>query len=141
MVLSAAPVSTFAESEHERHGLSRREVMLGGVGLAGAVGAGWIDAAPAAADDSRRLSSAAPRAIPGGIRPFGPGTELFHVFFPGQGDPSTITDFKGSVGAAVIDGHGTGDNAGREFEIDMRFMDGSFVGLDGRRFKGAFTFV
>jgi len=41
-------------------------------------------AAPALA--ARRAG--APRPIPGDIQPFGPGTEVFHVFFPGTGEPN-----------------------------------------------------
>jgi hypothetical protein len=40
-----------------------------------------------------------PRPIPGGTEFLGPGTELFHVFAPGAGEPNTITDFNGFAGS------------------------------------------
>jgi hypothetical protein len=128
----------------EREGVGRRNFIVGAAGLTGAaVGSGWVAAPGASAHPStshHHLSTAAARPIPGGIQPFGPGTELFHVLTPGQGEGSTITDFKGHVGVAVIDGHGTGSNVAHAFEIDIRFMDGTFVGLDGRRSFGTFAF-
>jgi hypothetical protein len=99
-------------------------------------------AAPTASADPghrRQLSTAAARHIPGGFQ-LTPGGETFHVFFPGTGDPSTVTDFKGVVGATVIDGRGTGANSAHAFEADVRFMDGTFVGLDGKRSVGTFGF-
>jgi hypothetical protein len=131
-------------SKHQREGVGRRGFVLGAAGLTGAaVGGGWLTGAPAASahpSRHRHLSTAAARPIPGGIQPLGPGTEVFHVILPGQGEPSTITDFKGEVGVAVTDGRGTGPNAAHAFEIDIRFMDGTFVGLDGRRSAGTFGF-
>jgi hypothetical protein len=82
-----------------------------------------------------------PRPIPGGVQPFGPGTEVFHLFLPGTGDPSTITDFDGVVGIADITGVGTGANAGHAFDADVRFMRGRYLGLDGRRQHGTFGFI
>ena len=117
--------------------------MVGAAGLTGtAIGGGLLVGAPTASAGSAthgRLSTAAARPIPGGFR-LTPGGELFHVNFPGPGDPSTVTDFKGTVAAAVVDGVGTGANAGRAFEVDARFMDGTFIGLDGRQAVGTFTF-
>jgi len=91
---------------------------------------------------------AAPRPIPGGIQPFGPGTELFHVFLIGPGvEESTITDFHGSIGAAEIQGTGTGANThtGKKdallFDVDMRFMQGTYIGVDGEKHHGTFGFV
>ncbi len=87
--------------------------------------------------------SADPRPIPGGIRPFGPGTELFHVFLPGPGaEPSSITDFKGAVGVAAVQGTGK-DSTGKSwlYDTDLRFMQGVFIGKDGRKHKGTFGFV
>jgi hypothetical protein len=125
-----------------RHGLGRRGFLFGAAGVGGAaVGSGVLTAPTASADPGRhrQLSTAAARPIPGGFQ-LEPGGELFHVFFPGTGDPSTITDFKGVVGAAVVDGRGTGANSAHAFEVDVRFMDGTFVGLDGKRSVGTFGF-
>jgi len=116
--------------------------MAGAAGLTGtAIGGGWLIGTPAASAQpaSGHLSTAAARPIPGGFQ-LEPGGETYHVFFPGQGEPSTITDFKGSSAAAIIDGRGTGANAGRAFEVDVRFMDGTFIGLDGRQARGTFAF-
>jgi hypothetical protein len=128
----------------QREGVARRNVIFGAAGLTGAaVGSGWLGAPGASAHPAtshQHLSTAAARPIPGGIQPFGPGTEVFHVLLPGQGEGSTITDFKGHVGVAQIDGHGTGPNVAHAFDVDIRFMDGTFVGLDGRRSFGTFAF-
>lgn len=117
--------------------------MAGAAGLTGtAVGGGWLVGAPSAAANPAthpQLSTAAARHIPGGFQ-LTPGGEVFHVFFPGTGEPSTITDFKGSVGTTIIDGHGTGANAAHAFEVDVRFMDGTFIGLDGKQTVGTFAF-
>jgi hypothetical protein len=95
-----------------------------------------------------RGSHARPRPIPGGIQPFGPGTQVFHLFPPGPGnEPSTITDLRGFVGVAVIDGHGTavdtrsGDETTLAYEVDMRFMKGQYVALDGERHRSTFHFI
>jgi hypothetical protein len=117
--------------------------MFGAAGLTGtAIGGGLLTGVPAASAQTTtgdHLSSAAARPIPGGFQ-LTPGGEVFHVFFPGEGEPSLITDFKGDVAAAVIDGRGTGANAAHAFEVDVRFMDGTFIGLDGRRSRGTLTF-
>jgi hypothetical protein len=82
-----------------------------------------------------------PRHIPGGIQPFGPGTEVFHVFLPGTGEPSTITDFNGFTGIGHITGTGTGANAGLSFDVDNRFMTGEYIAVDGRHFNATFGFL
>jgi hypothetical protein len=125
-----------------RHGFGRRDFIRGAAGAGGAaVGAGLLTAPTASADPGphRHLSTAAARHIPGGFQ-LTPGGELFHVFLPGTGEPSTITDFKGVVGATIIDGRGTGANSAHAFEVDIRFMDGTFIGLNGKRSVGTFGF-
>jgi hypothetical protein len=75
------------------------------------------------------------------------GGVTFHLTFFGPGiDPSSIGDFNGLVGVADVQGTGTGTNpdGSREtllFDTDMRFMSGTYVGLDGSVHKGAFGFV
>jgi hypothetical protein len=95
------------------------------------------------------------RPIPGGtqVGPFG----FFHFYFPtaanpvgatdtienGRGDPSLITDFNGFIGAGEW-GPGTGkDQASNTlfWQADVRFMDGEYIGLDGRHRQGAFAFI
>jgi hypothetical protein len=92
--------------------------------------------------------SIAPRPIPGGIQPFGPGTEVFHVFPIVAGvEPSTITDFHGSIGAAEIQGTGTATNTDTNttsslvFDVDMRFMQGVYIGMDNEKHNGTFAFI
>jgi hypothetical protein len=138
----AAAVRVWSAHTHQ-HVVTRRWVIQGGAVIAGGVVAGAaLGAGPAsAAGDKFRNRAAEPRPIPGGIQPFGPGTETFHVFLPGAGDPSTITDFDGVVGIADVQGVGTGANARSAFDADMRFMRGRYVGLDGRRHHGTFGFV
>jgi hypothetical protein len=61
-------------------------------------------------------------------------------------DPSSITDFKGFVGVADVQGTGTGRNPDGSvetllFDTDMRFMQGTYVGLDGHVHQATFGFV
>jgi hypothetical protein len=122
-----------------RHGPSRRQFLAAGAGLgaAGFLGGQVIGAGPALA----ARSAGAPRPIPGGIQPFGPGTEVFHVFLPGTGEPNTITDFNGFVGVGNVDGVGAGANAGLSFDVDNRFLTGEYIALDGRHFNATFGFL
>jgi len=92
--------------------------------------------------------NAAPRPIPGGIQPFGPGTEVFHVFPIAPGvELSTITDFHGAIGGAEVQGTGTatktdtGATTPLLFDVDMRFIQGVYVGMDGERHRGTFSFI
>jgi len=72
---------------------------------------------------------------------------MFHVTFFGPGvDPSSIGDFNGFVGVADVQGTGTATNPDGStetllFDTDMRFMKGTYVGLDGRVRKGSFGFI
>src|SRR5207248_9680194 len=115
-----------------RHGLSRRRLLAGaGAGTLGLFAMSGVGAAPAFA----ARGAGAPRPIPGGIQPFGPGTEVFHVFFPGTGEPNTITDFNGFFGVGNVDGVGAGDNAGLSFDVDNRFIAGGYIALDWWHFN------
>lgn len=93
-----------------------------------------------------------PKPIPGGIQPFGPGTEVFHVLGPHtftpdpDGDRSAIFDFNGTIGYSVIrgTGHARGPQAAARslnFEVDVRFMQGVYVAEDGRRRHGTFCLL
>ncbi|GAC1638206.1 MAG: hypothetical protein NVS4B2_27200 [Chloroflexota bacterium] len=92
---------------------------------------------------ARPSRSVLPRPIPGGF--LGPGNELFHVFVPAPGNElSTITDFKGFIAAARTcraterhDAHGT---TTLYVDTDTRFMQGQYIGVDGRRHHGTFGF-
>jgi hypothetical protein len=102
--------------------------------------------------EDRSLPSAAPLPIPGGVlipNPFG-GPDV-HANLPGRadstvpgigGEPSTITDFNGSVGVVLVDGTGT-DGSGHPllWEADLRFIRGVYRGVDGDFHFGTFAFV
>ena len=96
---------------------------------------------------ARAANPADPKPIPGGIQPFGPGTEVFHIFLPDPGsEPSLITDFHGFVGLAHVTGFGTRTNASTGatsrvfFDNDVRFMKGPYIGVDGKQRNGTFVF-
>ena len=102
---------------------------------------------------SGAVAGATPKPIPGGFV-FGPpvGDTLFHNFAPNvfdllNTDPSAIFDFDGDIGYAVVDGTGTGRNRFTHtemplfFETDLRFMQGAYVGEDGKRHRGTFCLI
>lgn len=130
--------------------LSRRQFLKATAGATVAiVGAGAL--APGIAGAKRTL--AAPTPIPGGIHlsdVIGPTTPdpLFHVFPPIPGvEPSTIFDLNAFVGIAEISGSGTGTDlttgtsTSLPFDVDMRFMRGVYVGVDGKHYNGTFAFI
>lgn len=121
--------------------LARRQLIKAAAGATGGfVGAGlWL---PAAAQ-ATVTGSDAPRPLPGGTTlPTANGNVLFHFFLPGSNnDPSSITDFVGFVGIANVDGTGKGnDNKTYNFDVDIRFMQGLYFGVDGRPHRGTFGF-
>ncbi len=121
-----------------RSGVSRRQFLRRGAVTVGALaGAGLFDVASAFG------AVADPRPIPGGFdlsfNPV-PRDPFIHVLPPAVGfEMATITDFSGIVGAA--DTQGTANAGAFNFDADMRFMQGLFVGTDGRQRQGAFGFV
>jgi hypothetical protein len=113
-------------------------------GAAGvALGSGlWM---PTLAHASKR-GGGVPNPIPGCTQIDDLG--CFHFFFPGhKGEPSSITDFKGSVGVADLSGTGVGTDpdTGKPipltFDADVRFMQGTFIGKDGDDHRGTFGFI
>jgi hypothetical protein len=137
-------VSRFTAHQRLWHGpMSRRAFMRTAAGATGVVlGSGlWM---PALAKGGK--GPADPRPIPG-------GTDLgdlgfFHFFFPGRGnEPSSITDFRGRIGVADVEGTGigtdpeTGDPIPLVFAADVRFMAGKYIGLDGKHHRGTFGFI
>jgi hypothetical protein len=138
MRLAGSPTITVRPlTPGHRHTISRRQLLVGaGAGTLGLLAAGAVGAAPAHAT----RGAGAPRPIPGGIQPFGPGTEVFHLFLPGTGEPNTITDFNGFVGVGQIDGIGAGNQTDLSFEVDNRFITGEYIALDGRHFHATFGF-
>lgn len=131
--------------------LSRRQFMQGtgaaaGMLLAGSYG--WMST-------SATVPGNTPKAIPGGFTAGFcglPETTVFHNFAPGVFDPldtdrSGIFDFNGHIGYAVVDGTGTGRNTETHettpllFEVDLRFMQGEYVGVDGKPRHATFCFM
>jgi hypothetical protein len=143
---------TYRESHHGQHYvghthfweralLSRRQFMTAAAATTGVVlGSGLWMPGLALADDN------APKPIPGGFTFNG---KLFHVdaTSPGLTENSSIFDFHGSIGAAIIDGKGTGTNTKTGvttsllFDTDMRFMQGVYIGLDGEKHFGTFSLI
>jgi hypothetical protein len=122
--------------------LSRRQLLRrSAVAVGGLAGAGLLDPGAVLA-----AANAAPRPIPGGFdknfKPV-PKHPLIHVLSPGIGsEMSTITDFNGVVAGSEIRGKARGsDGTSYDFDTDMRFMRGAYVGLDGRTRHGAFGFI
>lgn len=123
--------------------LSRRNFLATSAGVTGALASAglWMPGIAEAASSR----GAAPRPIPGGIEFNG---KLFHLFLPApDAEPSTIFDFKGFVGVAAVDGAGTathtktGEKRRLLFDVDTRFMQGTYIGLDGDRHQGTFGFI
>jgi len=127
-------------------------VAAGTAGLA--LGSGfWL---PTVAQAARPDSAAAPKPIPGGfVGPPGVPGELYHFFAPPvdpsigglpwpKNDLSPITDFNGAIGVARITGTGTlTTGAGKTpapYDADVRFVDGLYVGVDGKHHHGTFGF-
>jgi hypothetical protein len=127
-----------AASRFSRRQLLRRSALA----LGGITGAGLFDPAPVFAS-----TTAAPRPIPGGLsfatgQFVGSGADL-HFALPGFGfEMSTITDFIGVLGGSETQGNAVGsDGAKYSFDCDMRFMQGLYIGLDGRPRFGSFGFI
>jgi hypothetical protein len=130
--------------------LSRGQFLRrGAVTVGGMAAFGLADAASALG-----RTAGSPTPIQGGLAvagtnlipsPGGPGdpTVVAHVLPPGVGfDVSTITDFKGVVGASDIEGTAHGSDAkSYGFDTDMRFMTGTYIDTDGRLRSGTFGFI
>jgi len=149
MGLSRLIDPSFTALHQHRHtpgpsGIDRRGFLRNAAGVAAGAVAGSSLLSPLGAQAA--TTSADPKAIPGGteIPPLG----FFHFYFPGKGvEPSSITDFRGHVGIAQVGGTGVGTDTpedpdvGLVFDVDLRFMKGTFVGKDGKRHQGTFGFV
>ena len=144
---------TFGESPHDHHYvghthfweralLSRRQFMTAAATTTGVVlGSGlWMPGLAQAWEN-------APRPLPGVFTL--DGKKFFHLdaSSPGVTENSSIFDFNGSIGAAIIDGTGTGTNTktgvttSLTFDTDMRFMQGVYIGMDGEKHQGTFSFI
>jgi hypothetical protein len=126
--------------------LSRRQLLRSGaVAVGGVAGLGVLDPSPVLG--SLRSRTAAPRPIPGGLSlttfEFVPTGADLHFFGPGIAmEMSTITDFNGVLGGSETRGtaHGS-DGTTYSFDCDMRFMQGVYIGRDGRLHGGSFGFI
>jgi hypothetical protein len=125
--------------------ISRRQfVRHGAVAVAGLAGLEALRAAPAFA---KKKPTAAPRPIPGGFKfpnfDLSPAAGDIHVLPPVPGlEMSTITDFNGQIGATEIKGDAVGsDGSSWTFDVDMRFMQGEYIGEDGQHHNGTFGFI
>ena len=122
--------------------MSRGQALRRGAAAVGAVGAvGLMDAAPALA-----WWGAQPRPIPGGFDEnfnLVPKHPFIHVLPPAMGfEMATITDFRGrSSPARRREPRCGSDGSTYSFDTDMRFMQGTYVGRDGRTRVGSFGFV
>ncbi len=130
-----------------RHSLSRRQFLS--AAAAAALASGLWTPARAAPLISSDLT---PKPIPGGVSPFGVFIHHFPLGAPGTplsqiNDPSQIFDFNGFVGSTRIRGAGTGTDTTTgatmplNFQADMGFMKGEYIGQDGRHHNGTFGFI
>ena len=126
--------------------VSRSRFLAGGAAFLGAVAFDALHGGlPAVA-----AGGADPRPVPGGFVFDDQGNFTFvthdpvgHTFFPVVGlDMSTITDFRGVVAGAEVQGHAEGSDGSQFwFDADMRFMSGEYIGVDGKRRDRTFEFV
>lgn len=140
-----------------RSGFSRRRFIGTAAGAAGVIaGSGLglpklVRAAGQAGFPQVMDTDDGPQHIPGGFAnpalPSGCPSEILHFFGPGPtNENSTIWDFNGFIGVTTGTVSGTGNLAGQSqsltsVAVDMRFMKGSYVGLDGNLHRGAFAFI
>ena len=125
-------------------GVSRRRFLgaAGATGVGLSLGSGLL--MPVAAMAHSGGSTVLPRPIPSGfVTPVG---VFIHHHLPARGiEASQITDFKGTIGLAELSGTGTGTLNGTSkklnFQMDNRFMQGTYVGVDGQRHRGTFGFI
>jgi hypothetical protein len=109
---------------------------------------------------NKNVAAADPRPIPYGLPFLYPDPTIFHVQAPGyplpnppfdsnpaSNNPATITDFNGFVGLGYVGGYGTHHNLTTNvtkkmyWEVDMRFMVGEYVGVDGLMHNGTIGFA
>src|ERR1700730_8859594 len=141
--LDAVPQAHHGHPHFWQRALSRREFMGGTLAVTGAVaGSGLLWPTVASAE----RGTVAPRPLTYGFQPDPKGpTFRFSMLLP-DSELSSITDFKGKVGAADVQGMGTATGADGKterllFDSDMRFMEGTYVGVDGHTHRGTFAFV
>lgn len=103
-------------------------------------------------EDRSLPSSVGPLPLPDGFltpNPFGGPDGHFNQPGPADstlhgrgGEPSSITDFNGFIGVVRVDGTGKDGNGNTLlWEVDLRFMKGVYVGVDGDVHHGTFALV
>jgi hypothetical protein len=128
----------------ERKRLTRRALFGSTAGATGAAILGANLLQPLAANAANPHTDSSPNPTSNKLALNG---LTFSLTFPAPGaDPSSITDFNGFVGFADVQGTGTATYPDKStetllFDTDMRFMTGTYVGKDGRNYKGSFGFV
>ena len=138
------PPGSESSSHFARHRLSRRGFIGGAAAAVAGASVGSELLWPAAAS-AGSFSIPPPRPIPATTTINGVAFHFVDPFHAGV-DPSSITDFKGLVGVADVQGIGIGRNPDGSvetflFDTDMRFMKGTYIGLDGKVHKATFGFV
>jgi hypothetical protein len=134
-----------------KHSVSRRRFFGTAAGAALASGL-WTPLRALSLDDDDPTPDLTPKPIPGGVSPFGVFIHHFPLPAPGTPldqitDPSQIFDFNGFVGGTRIRGSGTGTDTTTgattplNFQADMGFMKGSYIGQGGGRHHGTFGFI
>jgi hypothetical protein len=129
-----------------------RRGFLGTAALAGGAAATTGALLPQLAKaDFDGVATVFPKPIGIGVAPFGVPIHHFPpvpVQAPGPiNEPSQITDFNGMVGICRVTGAGTGTDTATgatsrlTFQVDNGFMDGLYVGEDGRTHHGTFAFI
>jgi hypothetical protein len=119
-----------------QHGLSRRAFLKAGAATGAVIATSGVLSTSAAARSGTPTPVPADAAF-GGLHIYGVDPAM---------EPSAITNFHGAVGAAIVRGTGTWKVQGKGaetllFDSDMRFMQGVFLGTDGRNHKGTFAFI
>ena len=122
--------------------LSRRRFLGATVAGAGAIAASGVLSPVLAA--AKGGGGAAPRPIDYGFT--AQGTTFHFSLLDTNSELGVIRDFMGNVGAADIQGGGTGFLPGHQperllYDSDMRYMQGRYVGQDGDTHHGTFVFV
>ncbi len=154
-----SPAAQLFAQPHVHGALTRRQFLQAGAALA-TLGAGTGLIAPQSALAAPALLPAAPRPIPYGTQFLYPDPTIFHVQAPGYplpnppfdtnpaiNNPATITDFNGVVGLGYVGGQGTHidltthQTSSVYWEVDMRFMIGDYIAVDGRQYHATFGFV
>jgi len=151
--LIAKRISQHLQQFHAADSATLRRTFLRGVAGLGIgswfLGAQRAQASPRRDDGDEKIATVLPNPIPGGAMPL--GILVHHFPLPSSAatpldsinDPSEITDFNGFIGDTHIRGagSGTGFASPLAYQTDMGFMQGEYIGQDGRHHHGTFCFI